>query len=65
MATKYYSPQIRRDLVSLLYHEAKRQRKPMTQLVDELLSATLRNTPSISTTSAQRSPDKTAWNQFQ
>jgi hypothetical protein len=45
MAAKYYSPQIRRDLVSLLYHEAKRQGKPMTHLVDELLAATLHDTP--------------------
>jgi hypothetical protein len=44
MATKHYSPQIRRDLVTLLYHEAKRQRKPMTRLVDELLAAALRPT---------------------
>jgi hypothetical protein len=48
MAAKYYSPQIRRDLVSLLYHEAKRQRKPMTKLVDALLREALRGPESFS-----------------
>ena len=33
----YYSPQISRFLVSVLYHEAKRRRMPMTKLTDELL----------------------------
>lgn len=34
---KYYSPQISRFLVSVLYHEARRRGMPMTRLVDELL----------------------------
>ena len=33
----HYSPVIQRDLVGLLYHEAKRRKLPMTKLVDELL----------------------------
>jgi len=39
---RYYSPQISRVLVCALYHEAQRQRKPMTRLTDELLFAALR-----------------------
>lgn len=33
----HYSPVIQRDLVGLLYHEAKRRKLPMTKLVDEIL----------------------------
>ncbi len=28
---RYYSPQLRRDLINPLYHEAKRQRVQMTE----------------------------------
>lgn len=34
---RYYAPQLSRFLVSVLYHEAKRRKMPMTRLVDELL----------------------------
>ena len=34
---RYYSPQISRFLVSVLYHEAQRRKIPMTRLTDELL----------------------------
>lgn len=34
---RYYSPQISRFMVSVLYHEAKRRQIPMTRLTDELL----------------------------
>ena len=34
---RYYSPQISRFLVSVLYHEARRRQIPMTRLTDELL----------------------------
>jgi len=37
----YYSPVIQRDLVSLLYHEAKQRKLPMTKLVDKLLRQSL------------------------
>ena len=40
----HYSPAIDRQIVCALYHEAKRQRKPMTRLVNELLAAVLRDT---------------------
>lgn len=32
-----YSPKIREDLVHILYHLAKRQRVPMTRLVNEII----------------------------
>jgi hypothetical protein len=47
MAAKHYSPQINRVLVCALYHEAKARKKPMTHLVDELLSAALRHTSGL------------------
>jgi hypothetical protein len=34
---RYYSPQLRRELISPLYHEAKRQRVPMTQLASRFV----------------------------
>lgn len=39
--TKYYSPRIRRDLVSRLYLEKKARGIPMTMLADRLISAAL------------------------
>lgn len=38
---KYYSPRISRFLVSVLYHEARRRKMPMTKLTDELLTQQL------------------------
>jgi hypothetical protein len=40
---KYYSPTIDRFLVSVLYHEARRQKKPMTALTNALLETALRS----------------------
>jgi hypothetical protein len=34
---RYYSPAIKRHLVTALYHEAKRQGRPMTALTNEIL----------------------------
>jgi len=42
---RYYVPPISRFLVSALYHEGRHRRMPMTRLVDELLTAALRDTP--------------------
>lgn len=42
---KYYSPAIRRFLVSVLYHEARRRKIPMTELVNEILEAELMDSP--------------------
>jgi len=38
----HYSPVIQRDLVGLLYHEAKRRKLPMTKLVDQILRKAMR-----------------------
>jgi hypothetical protein len=38
---RHYSPEISRFLVSVLYHEAKAQKIPMTKLVDHLLRQAL------------------------
>ena len=40
----HYVPCISRELVRALYHEARHRRKPMTRLVDELLSDALSGT---------------------
>jgi hypothetical protein len=65
MRQRYYSPRISRVLVCALYHEAKRQRKPMTRLVDELLAAALLDTTTVSTARAQLSSAETACDQSQ
>lgn len=41
----HYVPVISRPVVAALFHEAKRQRIPMTKLVDRLLEESLRGTP--------------------
>ena len=40
----WYSPQLRRDLVSRLYHRAKAERIPMTRLACRLLDEALDRT---------------------
>lgn len=42
---RHYSPHISRFLVSVLYHEARHLKKPMTKLTDELLETALRGSP--------------------
>ena len=37
----YYSPAIKRFLVSVLYHEARHRRVPMTRLANDLLTQAL------------------------
>ncbi len=39
---RHYSPQLDRDLISILYHEAKTRRIPMTRLANQLIRAALR-----------------------
>ena len=34
---RYYSPRLRRDLINPLYHEAKRQQIPMTELASRFV----------------------------
>ena len=41
---RHYSPQLSRFLVSVLYHEAKHQKIPMTKLTDDLLLKALHGT---------------------
>jgi hypothetical protein len=43
---RHYSPQISRFLVSVLYHEAKKRRIPMTKLTDSLLAQSLHGSTS-------------------
>ena len=42
----HYVPTIRRQLVTVLYHERKRRGIPMTKLVDEILTRALEGTDS-------------------
>jgi hypothetical protein len=46
MAQKHYSPQLNRFLVCVLWHEGQRQKKPMTEIADQLLETGLRGTES-------------------
>ena len=39
--SKHYSPAINRFLVSVLYHEARAKRVPMTSLVNQILTERL------------------------
>jgi hypothetical protein len=40
---RYYSPQLRRDLISKLYHRAKAEKIPMTKLTNRLLDEAMTN----------------------
>ena len=40
---QYYSPQLRRDLVTKLYYRAKAERIPMTTLTNRLLDEAMTN----------------------
>jgi hypothetical protein len=56
----YYSPPLRRDLVSRLYHTARELRVPMTVLNDRLVEdalnrITVRRTPVTYSTGTERS----------
>ncbi len=59
----HYSPCISRNVVCALYHEAKSRQKPMTQLVNELLTDALQGTTgwhiahNISVVQAQTDPN--------
>ena len=58
----YYSPVISRFVVSVLYHEARQRRIPMTRLTDELLLEALRGTPGWQTATSLRITDDSASN---
>lgn len=42
---RHYSPAIQRFLVSVLYHEARLQKVPMTDLTNRLLEEKLKDSP--------------------
>jgi hypothetical protein len=42
----HYSPPLDRFLICVLYHEARKQKKPMTMVANTLLESTLRGTDS-------------------
>ena len=50
----YYTPQVSRFVVSVLYHEAKRRQIPMTRLTDELLRRQLSGCESWETAQSLR-----------
>lgn len=41
MPKRHYSPKINRFLISVLYHEAKARKIPLTKLTDDLLRQAL------------------------
>lgn len=41
MKTRCYQPVISRPLIAVLYHEARKRRMPMTQLINSLLTESL------------------------
>jgi hypothetical protein len=43
---KHYSPAIDRFLIAVLYREARRQKKPMTVVTNDLLEKSLRDSES-------------------
>jgi hypothetical protein len=43
---KHYSPQLNRFLVCVLYHEARKQKKPMTTVTRSLLEKVLKGSES-------------------
>lgn len=55
---KHYSPQLSRILVSVLYHEAKHRKIPMTKLADQLLLKALQGSHGWTTATTQSIPVK-------
>ena len=51
----HYSPCINRVIVCALYHEGRRLRRPMTRLVNDLLTSSLQNTQGWSIAATQMS----------
>ena len=63
---RHYSPQLSRFVVSVLYHEAKRRKIPMTKLTDELLRDSLSGSESwqkVESLSVAESPTPSATQQ--
>lgn len=51
---KWYSPQLRRDLVSRLYHHAKAEKLPMTRLANRLLDEAMARLPQMDSANSLR-----------
>ena len=51
---QWYSPQLRRDLVSRLYHRAKAEGTPMTRLANRLIDEALARVSAADSTAALR-----------
>ena len=51
---KWYSPQLRRDLVSRLYHRARAEGMPMTRLANRLIDEALTRQPATDPSAALR-----------
>ena len=43
MSAKWYTPQLSREMVSLLYHQAKKQNVAMTVLLNRIVQQALRS----------------------
>ncbi|GEP43100.1 hypothetical protein BGE01nite_23910 [Brevifollis gellanilyticus] len=56
---RHYSPQLSRLLVSVLYHEAKHRKIPMTKLTDQLLLKALRGSTGWAKATTPRLADDT------
>ena len=50
---RYYSPQLRRELINPLYREAKRQRVPMTELASRFVEDALKRVRAVQSTIAE------------
>ncbi len=50
---RYYSPQLRRELINPLYREAKRQRVPMTELASRFVEDALKRVLAVQSTIAE------------
>jgi hypothetical protein len=57
MAERYYSPRIARQLITLLYHEARARQIPMTVLVNQLITDGLAQSSIVAESPAEVSAD--------
>ena len=60
---RHYSPQLSRFMVSVLYHEAKARKMPMTKLTDSLLRQSLVNSSGWQTAESLRVAEQTPTSQ--
>ena len=58
-----YTPQLKPDVVSRLYHQAKAEHVPMTVLANRIMEAALPN-PETITTSAENQQRQPKWKHF-